>query len=149
MRLYDLISNVEWNIPAPLMSQASLHPFHRCEPDKFALVSTPISILFSLLGPFDRDDGFVDITNLGLYESHTGASIVVVSQEGWPGFDGGYFFANVITGEEPELLVLDSAFITPCVQEQETGTLDIQQASGITEESNMEAEAALLVTLST
>jgi len=128
LHMYDLISNIQWNVPKITVQGllVSVPPMH--EPDKFALISTPISYtILSVLGPFERDDGFVDISNLGLYETSEGRLLSLVSQEGWPGFGEQLFLRhNVISGEVMELLTLDTnVHHTLYITEEESGALDI------------------------
>ena len=126
--MYDLISDIDWNVTEGHITglHVSGPPMH--EPDKFALVSTPFSYtILSVLGPFERDEGFVDITNLGLYETKEGKLLSLVAQEGWPGFSEQLFLhQNAITAETLAVLTLDvSIHHTMSIKERESGDLEI------------------------
>ena len=126
--MYDLISNVQWERPniEVLGLHVSVPPIH--EPDKFALVSTPIThTLLRVLGPFAQDDGFVDIGNLALYETKQGKLLSMVTQEGWPGFEEQLFLRhNSITGTQEALLTLESTVHhTMSIKQQDDGSLDV------------------------
>ena len=126
--MYNLISDIQWDranveIQGLLVSTPPLH-----EPEKFALVSTPISqTILRVLGPFTQEDGFADIGNLALYETQQGKLLSMVAQEGWPGFEEQLFVRhNVMTGVEEALLSFKSSVHhTTSIQEREDGTLDL------------------------
>ena len=98
------------------------------ESDKYALISTPLSqTLLSVIGPFDRDEGFRDITNLSVFESREGKLLSLVAQDSWPGFEEQLFLVhNAITTEQKEQWTKESTIHhTISAQEHQDGSLDV------------------------
>ena len=128
LHMYDLISKIQWERSKIEVQglHVSVPPMH--EPDKFALVSTPIShTLLRVLGPFTQEDGFADIGNLALYETGKGKLLSMTAQEAWPGFEEQLFVRhNVMTGSQEAILSLESAVHhTMSIQEQDDGALEL------------------------
>ncbi|MAA80643.1 MAG: hypothetical protein CL916_15410 [Deltaproteobacteria bacterium] len=102
------------------------------ESDKYALISTPLSHTpLSIIGPFDRDEDFRDITNLSIFENQEGKLLSLVAQESWPGFDEQLFMIhNAITTEQNELWSKESTIHhTISAQERSDGSLDVLTSS--------------------
>lgn len=126
------ITTPNWNIESAQAEglHVSVPALH--ESDKFAFISTPLSqTLLSVIGPFSREDGFQDITNLSVFENREGKLISIVAQDSWPGFEEQHFLLhNAITSQLQEQWTLESSIHhTLSAAESADGSLDILTSS--------------------